>query len=67
MGWGCQYDCKGYCKLLHVNCSPAIKGCILNKGKHEYIFTTRSYEEDKKRQEESKEEVIDFAALARSN
>jgi hypothetical protein len=67
MGWTCQHDFKGYCKLLNVSCSPGIKGCILNKGKHEYIFTTGSYEEDKKRQEENKEDVIDFAALARSN
>jgi len=38
----------------------------LNKGKNDYIFTSGNYEEDKKRQKQ-KSEVIDFAALARSN
>jgi hypothetical protein len=66
MGWTCQHDFQGYCKLLKCNCSPGIKGCILNKGQHEYIFTSGSYEEDKKRQEQKLQEV-DFAALARSN
>jgi len=67
MGWTCQHDFQGYCKLLHVTCVPGTKGCILNKGKHEYIFTTGSFEEDKKRKEEKANEEIDFAALARSN
>jgi hypothetical protein len=53
--------------LLNVACSPGIKGCILNKGKHEYIFSSGSYEEDKKRVQENQKEEIDFAALARSN
>ena len=66
MGWTCQHDFKGHCKLLNVTCVPGIKGCILNKGKSEYIFTTGSYEADKKKQE-SKSDKIDFAALARSN
>jgi len=39
----------------------------ISKGKHEYIFTTGSFEEDKKRKEEKANEEIDFAALARSN
>ena len=64
MGWTCQHDANGYCKLLKTSCVPGIKGCILKKS--EYIFTTGSYEEDKKRADEKKEE-IDFAALARSN
>ena len=67
MGWTCQHDFQGHCKLLNVACEPGIKGCILNKGKHEYVFTTGSYEEDKKRAEEKQGEAIDFAALARSN
>jgi len=67
MGWTCQHDFKGHCKLLNVDCSPGIKGCILNKGKHEYIFSSGSYEEDKKRVQENQKEEIDFAALARSN
>lgn len=64
MGWTCQHDYKGYCKLLKKECSPGIKGCVLKSSV--YIFSTGSYEEDKKAQEERKEE-IDFAALARSN
>ena len=66
MGWTCQHDHKGHCKLLNVACLPGIKGCILNKGKTDYIFSSGSYEEDKKRQEQKSQE-IDFAALARSN
>ena len=65
MGWTCQHDHKGYCKLLKKDCLPGIKGCILKKS--EYIFSTGNYEEDKKREEENKKEEIDFAALARSN
>lgn len=65
MGWTCQYDYKGYCKLLKKECSPGIKRCILKSS--EYIFTTGSYEEDKKAADKEKKEEIDFAALARSN
>jgi hypothetical protein len=65
MGWTCQHDHKGYCKLLKKDCVPGIKGCILKKS--EYIFSSGSYEEDKKRDEENKKEEIDFAALAKSN
>ncbi|MDD2829654.1 MAG: hypothetical protein PHW18_08790 [Sulfuricurvum sp.] len=65
MGWTCQHDEKGFCKLLKVPCQPGIKGCTINKGA-EVVFTTGSYEEDKKRLDGSQEE-IDFAALARSN
>lgn len=65
MGWTCQHDYKGYCKLLKKECSPGIKGCVLKSS--EYIFTTGSYEEDKKAVEEEKKDEIDFAALARSN
>lgn len=67
MGWTCQHDVGGHCKLLNVPCVPGIKGCILNKGKNEYFFSSGNYEEDKKRQEEKTAESIDFAALARSN
>ena len=66
MGWSCQHDFKGHCKLLNLTCTPGIKGCIINKGKSEYVFTSGSYDEDKKRQE-AKSQEIDFAALARSN
>lgn len=64
MGWTCQHDYKGYCKLLNVACEPGIKGCILKKS--EYTFTTGDYEKDKKN-EDKKSEEIDFAALAKSN
>ena len=67
MGWSCQHDFKGHCKLLNVACVPGIKGCILNKGKTDYFFSSGNYEEDKKRQEETKSQEVDFAALARSN
>jgi len=66
MGWTCQHDFQGHCKLLNVVCMPGRKGCTLNKGRSEYIFTTGSYEKDKK-QQESKQESIDFAVLAKSN
>ncbi|WP_373071776.1 hypothetical protein [Sulfurimonas sp.] len=65
MGWTCQHDHKGYCKLLKKDCLPGMKGCILKKS--EYIFSSGSYEEDKKRDDEKKEQDIDFAALAKSN
>jgi hypothetical protein len=65
MGWTCQHDSKGFCKLLKVPCLPGTKGCILNKGA-EVIFTTGSYEEDKKKLE-CLEEEIDFTELARNN
>lgn len=65
MGWTCQHDHGGYCKLLKKPCVPGIKGCILKKS--EYVFSTGNYDEDKKRDDEDKKEEIDFAALARSN
>ena len=67
MGWTCQHDLKGFCKLLKVACNPGIKGCILNKGEHEYFFTSGNFEEDKKREESKNKDSIDFAELARSN
>lgn len=43
-----------------------MKGCILKSS--EYTFSTGSYEEDKKAEDEKQEsKQIDFAALARSN
>jgi len=65
MGWTCQHDHQGYCKLLKTPCVPGIKGCILNKG-NDIVFTTGSYEEDKKKSDEQSEK-IDFAQLAREN
>ena len=66
MGWSCQHDSGGFCRLLKVVCEPGIKGCILNKG-GQVVFTSGSYEEDKKRQEQSQDESVDFAKLAREN
>lgn len=65
MGWTCQHDFAGECKLLKKPCVPGIKGCIL--GKSEYTFSSGSYEEDKRRKEAKEQPAIDFAALARSN
>jgi hypothetical protein len=64
MGWTCQHDFQGYCKLVKKPCMPGMKGCTLKSS--EYIFTTGNFEEDKK-VKEKKSENIDFAALARSN
>ncbi len=65
MGWTCQYDFQGYCKLVKKQCEPGMKGCILKQDG--FIFSSGSYEEDKKAKEEDKKEQVDFAALARSN
>jgi hypothetical protein len=64
MGWSCQYDYKGECKLVKKPCTPGMKGCTLKSS--EYIFTTGSYENDKK-VKDTKSQEVDFAALARSN
>ena len=64
MGWTCQHDFDGYCKLIKKPCTPGMKGCILQKS--EYIFSAGSYEDDKKAKEKKREQ-IDFAALAREN
>lgn len=64
-GWTCQHDEKGFCKLLRVPCQPGIKGCTINKGA-EVVFSTGSYEEDKKNAKKE-DEIIDFAALARNH
>jgi hypothetical protein len=63
MGWTCQHDDRGFCKLLKTPCIPGIKGCTINKGA-EVVFTTGSYEEDKKK---SEGEEIDFAELFKNN
>lgn len=66
MGWTCQHDYKGYCKLVKKECVPGMKGCILKSS--EYVFSTGSFEEDKKiAQNEKETPEIDFAELARSN
>ncbi|MEO1954751.1 MAG: hypothetical protein ABGW74_08600 [Campylobacterales bacterium] len=65
MGWTCQHDFKGYCKLIKRACVPGMKGCILKQSG--ITFSTGSFEEDKKAKEQNKKEEIDFAQLARSN
>ncbi len=65
MGWTCQHDHNGYCKLIKKPCVPGMNGCILQKSDG-IVFSTGSFEEDKKSENEKKEE-IDFAALAKSN
>lgn len=65
MGWTCQHDYQGQCKLVKKPCVPGMKGCTLKSS--EYIFTTGNYEEDKKAKDENKPQEIDFAALAKSN
>ncbi len=66
MGWTCQHDYKGYCKLIKKECVPGMKGCILKSS--DYTFSTGSFEEDKRLKEgEQETQEIDFAALARSN
>jgi hypothetical protein len=67
MGWTCQHDHKGYCKLLNTACVPGIKGCTINKNADGVIFSSGNYEDDKKAQEDKQNQEIDFAALARSN
>ena len=64
MGWTCQHDYKGNCKLLKKPCLPGMKGCIL--GKSGYTFSTGNYEEDKKAVEK-KDADINFIALAKTN
>lgn len=64
MGWTCQHDYQGYCKLVKKQCSPGMKGCTL---KGEFIFSSSTHAEDNKKQSEDEEKKIDFAALARSN
>ena len=66
MGWTCKHDYKGHCKLISKPCVPGMKGCTLKSS--EYIFTSGSYEEDKKRDDaKQRKESIDFAILARSH
>ncbi|WP_321779484.1 hypothetical protein [Sulfurimonas sp.] len=52
MGWTCQHDYKGECKLVKKPCVPGMKGCTLKSS--EYVFSTGSYEDDKKAQEQKR-------------
>jgi len=64
MGWTCQHDFQGYCKLLKKLCEPGMKGCIIKRA-DDVVFTTK--EELHTYEEKKKEEEIDFAALVRSH
>ena len=65
MGWTCQHDHQGYCKLLSKPCVPGINGCILKKSDG-IVFSSGNLESDKK-QENKEDTEIDFAKLAREN
>lgn len=30
MSWSCKYDVNGYCQLLHRDCEPTVRGCVLH-------------------------------------
>jgi len=64
MGWTCQHDFQGYCKLLKKVCVPGMKGCIIKKADN-VTFSGREDLHDYS--DEQKEEPIDFAALAKSH
>ena len=63
MGWTCQHDYKGYCKLVKKTCIPGMKGCTLKQSG--ITFSTGSFEEDKKQKDQQVD--IDFELLAKSN
>ena len=65
MGWTCQHDHKGYCKLIKKECIPGMKGCIINTSDG-IIFSSGNFEDDKK-VADKKQEEIDFSELVRSN
>ncbi len=63
MGWTCQHDHKGQCKLLKQPCVAGMKGCTINKNAEGIIFSQpigTTYEE-------APQECIDYAALSRSH
>ncbi len=62
MGWTCQHDHQGYCKLIKKECVPGMKGCIL---KSDFVFS--GVPETKKDDDKKESEEIDYAALARSH
>ena len=64
MGWTCQHDHQGYCKLVHKSCVPGMKGCTL---KGDFLFAQDLREENTKEENKEQHEHIDFAALVRSH
>jgi hypothetical protein len=63
MGWTCQHDFKGFCKLIKKPCVPGMKGCTLKQSG--IIFSSGNFEQDK--ENATKTQEIDFAQLAKSN
>jgi hypothetical protein len=66
MGWTCQHDHEGYCKLIKKPCIPGMKGCTLKKNSEGIVFSADLHHESSSK-DESQTKEIDFAALARSN
>jgi hypothetical protein len=64
MGWTCQHDLQGQCKLVKKPCIPGMKGCTLQSSG--YTFSSGNFETDKKIADE-KQTQIDFAELVKSN
>ncbi|NOQ31755.1 MAG: hypothetical protein GQ570_11595 [Helicobacteraceae bacterium] len=64
MGWSCQHDFKGECKLLSKLCVPGMKGCVIVKAG--YVVSSGSFEEDLK-SSQSENDKVDFKELAKSN
>lgn len=66
MGWTCQHDHEGYCKLIKKPCVPGMKGCTLKKNTDGIVFSADLQHETSSKDTSSSTE-IDFAALARSH
>jgi len=65
MGWTCQHDHDGYCKLVQKACIPGMKGCILKRNDEGIIFSGDLHDTTETQRHE--DETVDFAALARSH
>ncbi len=65
MGWTCQHDHDGYCKLVQKPCVPGMKGCTLKRNAEGIVFSGDLRDTSEK--EVQKNDAIDFAALARSH
>ncbi len=66
MGWTCQHDHDGYCKLVKKACEPGMKGCTLKRNSEGIVFSSDLYNASQTDKEDH-ETPIDFAALAREN
>ena len=63
MGWTCQHDHQGYCKLVRTSWVPGMKGCTLTG---DFLFAKESSKHQKKDAKPS-QESIDFSTLVRSH